>query len=93
MYLMAEWFKNLSYGYSFRYGMANLIHFSLSNDICICISFEIVRLSCLFFVVCFQDQRMKHLLKSYTKPLKTTNASASQSCLAQTLPLTTMPVM
>ena len=65
----------------------------MHTNMCICIYFEIVRFSCLFFAVCFQDQHMKLLLKSYIKLLKIINASTSQSCLVLTSQLTTMLVM
>lgn len=54
---------------------------------------EFVKLYYLFVVVCFQDQHMKHSLKSYIKLLKTINASANQSCPVLASPFAIMLVM
>lgn len=44
-------------------------------------------------VVCCQDQHMKHSLRSCTRLLRTTNASASQSCHSLTLQFLIMQEM
>ena len=43
--------------------------------------------------VCFQNQHMIHLHKSYTKPLTATSVSPNQNWLVQTLPSAIMLVM